>query len=359
MVTRSKIFFIIYMTVGIASLALLIASRVPVIASCLAKTGEPRYGDLFNMSRISDFKAETGRDTLCMINNAPHQASEAKIICYGDSFSIGFMQALEQKTGIPSNAYLTTQYGTISGCLTSECFAKDGRRQRFFILERAERNLFHYASRKENASLRPKPLLKERLNSIMGAMGSRDSAVEYIITSNALVFGLTEVRNTLRFRLLGDLSARTPLYRRDNGMLFYGEDIKCNNHPLDLHELQEYVVYLKGLQRTLRESFGLTLIVMPVPSKYTVYGFQGQLAGQDKPKMDKYNMLLPELYSRLGKEGIPYVDLYHPFMEETRPLYFISDTHWNKGGMELGAAELSKVIEKLETSNSLPVTQRP
>jgi hypothetical protein len=59
-----------------------------------------------------------------------------------------------------------------------------------------------------------------------------------------------------------------------------------------------------------------------------------------------YNNFLPRLYKELDKRHVRYVNLYHEFISSTDILYYGTDTHWNKKGVDR-ALELT--LEKMDT----------
>jgi len=49
---------------------------------------------------------------------------------------------------------------------------------------------------------------------------------------------------------------------------------------------------------------------------------------------DHYNNFLPRLSKELDERGVNYVDLYNEFINSPDTLYFGTDTHWNKKGVD-------------------------
>lgn len=96
-------------------------------------------------------------------------------------------------------------------------------------------------------------------------------------------------------------------------------------------ELDRIGRMMAGYQAALK-TFGARFIVLPIPDKETVY-----------PEMLGLPAAPPELsqvYRRLKKVGVPFVDLYHPYREAYRRgeiVYQLDDTHWNARGVAIAA----------------------
>jgi hypothetical protein len=117
----------------------------------------------------------------------------------------------------------------------------------------------------------------------------------------------------------------------------------------------EFIEYWRWLRRRL-EADGLQLLVVLVPSKYTIYG---DLLDPPDGRVQEGQAFLARLESGLRGRGIMAVNLGPPLrlaaaavVGERRYVFFRDDTHWNAAGIELAAREVARGWEAQR--NSLP-----
>jgi hypothetical protein len=98
-----------------------------------------------------------------------------------------------------------------------------------------------------------------------------------------------------------------------------------------------YCDNIVDLSMKLKEKYNLDMIFCPVPNKYTMW----------YKKIDpdaEYDNFLPRLYKELEKRNFPYVDMYHDFLNADTILYYGTDSHWNKKGVDLA---VENILEQL------------
>jgi len=92
---------------------------------------------------------------------------------------------------------------------------------------------------------------------------------------------------------------------------------------------------------------GIAYIFMPVPTKETSFGRQMGLTVDDFTEN-----FVPKLAARLRQRGVNVVDLSGRFRkEDARELFFRTDTHWNKTGVELAVKALVADYRELLSSS--------
>ncbi len=99
------------------------------------------------------------------------------------------------------------------------------------------------------------------------------------------------------------------------------------NYDFTSDEIESYASNLAKLADNLKQTFNLEMIFMAVPNKYTLYS--------GKVNNDLTRDLYP-LFRRLSIEKeVKYVDLYSSFSTANEVLYYGTDTHWNKPGVDI------------------------
>ncbi len=101
---------------------------------------------------------------------------------------------------------------------------------------------------------------------------------------------------------------------------------KDENYDFTSDEIESYASNLATLADNLKETFNLEMIFMAVPNKYTLYS--------GKVNNDLYKGFIPDLQDALDRKGVKYVDLYSNFSKASEVLYYGTDTHWNKLGVD-------------------------
>jgi hypothetical protein len=152
---------------------------------------------------------------------------------------------------------------------------------------------------------------------------------------------------TAKFDMFNYMAPRTPVYSLDNRfnvpMLFY--DITVNEMPTSFYFdhndelIKTYCDNLEDLGQQLLDRYNLEMIFVPIPNKYTLYH------DVVKPE-DAYNDFLPRFYKEMNNRNIKYVNVYNKFKNADTLLYYGTDSHWNKKGVDITVEEILKKIRK-------------
>jgi SGNH hydrolase-like domain, acetyltransferase AlgX len=123
-----------------------------------------------------------------------------------------------------------------------------------------------------------------------------------------------------------------------------------------------WVEYWSWLSTELQKS-NLTLVVVLVPNKYTVYS---PLLAETDLFSPSSRTRLPEVERMLDQKNVLVVNLVAPFRSQAERdisshqfIYWIDDTHWNERGMHLAAAAVSQRLAAIELVANLPVPASP
>lgn len=129
-----------------------------------------------------------------------------------------------------------------------------------------------------------------------------------------------------------------------------GRDILFLPADVAAHQLstERAVAFWKAYSERA-ETLGLKLIVILVPTKYTVYA-----PLLSPPELPTSNM--PQVAAALNAAGVKTVDLTSTFQRKAAELlprgeyiYWRDDTHWNPGGVEVAAFETWGIVKNRAT----------
>lgn len=150
--------------------------------------------------------------------------------------------------------------------------------------------------------------------------------------------------------------------RNGDDILFYPEDFSTVG---DIDQLSSaWSSYLTAFQRRMKEQ-NLTLVVLLVPNKATVYGPLTVMRNTEFPG----DALLERLEAKLRTAGVPVLNLTPVFraaaareLPQHEYLYWRDDTHWNPRGVRLAADALWDAIRTTQADSAtspMPLADGP
>ncbi len=154
---------------------------------------------------------------------------------------------------------------------------------------------------------------------------------------------------TVKFNLFSFISPLTPKYYLGDTTrpwLFFhkqvNDEVSSFYYRHTDEEIETYCNNIADLARKLKTNYNLDFLFIAIPNKYTIY--------HTLINNDEYNELLPRVYACLEKKGVPVVKLYDDFKNADKILFYGTDTHWNKNGVDIA---LRKTLEKLNKDGEL------
>ena len=355
--------YLIYIA-GILCLYAFIAVRVlPMFNFALTENRHPdyfeftKYGELYYFSGISHFKEDLPfpkNKYRLSEENAPIE--DAKIIAFGDSFfDINRQKTVAERL----HDTLHTEVNAINawyplGYLHNLNYKKDG--EKIIIFEVVERNIHYRFEKPHSPTLTLNPVNKPTgisryTHALKKAVFPENDEELYSVMlkeSYLTQFFYTEIA-TLKFDAFGYISSRTPVYdlrHFKSPMLFY--DLTVNDNYTSFYfehtdeMIKNYVDNIEDLASKLKSQYNLDMIFLPIPNKYTMY------YKKINPE-DTYDDFLPRLYREMDKRNIDYVNIYDDFKKSNKQLYYGTDTHWNKYGVNIAVKSL---LEHLSENSS-------
>lgn len=360
---HKKLLFLISV-LGIICIYAFLAVRIfPFMNFVLSEKMDPRthdfkkYGDLYYYNCIADFKKDLPSNVREYATSEKNPAmNNADILTFGDSFfKVSFQKTLPERLSDTLNlkvySYITedpTQANPFCE-LNAANIVKNGN-SRYMIFETVERNIAVKFGEKYDVSCTRNEQKKSASQAAINFVFKNNSEKLYAVMLKRGYFfnHLYEFFATMRFKLFGYISPLTEKYNnmtRDPWLFYYkeyGTETGCFYYDYRDEEIQTYADNILAMSENLKANYNLDLIFMPIPNKYTIY--------HSMINKDKYNNFLPRLYSELDKRHVRYVNLYDEFSTSKDTLYYGTDTHWNKKGVDK-ALELT--LEKMNIKDIL------
>ncbi|GAB4322991.1 MAG: hypothetical protein Kow00127_15680 [Bacteroidales bacterium] len=345
---------------GVIALYAFLAVRIlPLFNLAMVEPRHPeyfeftRYGEQYYVSYVSHFREilPTPVDKYRLSDRNP-DLEDADIIAFGDSFfdfsrQKTVAERLHDSLDVPVHAvrgWYPLDY------LNSHDFHPG--KPRLIIYEVVERNLHQRFIEKHDLNWEGNDYmdisslsLPRRIKHWIFDIKSEE-LYSLLLQGSWLTTGFYSLFATWKFDLFGFIASRTPVYslhnKYDTPFLFY--DITVNDEPTGFYHphpdslIDVYCQTLSDLAQQLEERYNLKMIFVPVPNKYTMYY---DVVEPD----DRYNQFLPRFYRKMDQYGINYVNLYKPFSNSGKLLYYGTDSHWNKNGVDIA---VEKILEKVK-----------
>ena len=349
---------IIYVA-GFVCLYAFIAVRVPPMFNLVLKEKiipeyweNTKYGELYYFSFIHQFR-EKGlppHGQKYRFSDKHPAVSDADILLFGDSFfdftrMITFPERLGDTLG--QRAFYARMDRPLQ-YLAEHGYQQNG--EKILLYESAER----YIPTRFSAPHKEEPIVDQRGPVRQGVATVRDvifqenTDVLYntFLNRNFLTTDLYSLSATFKFKVFRYITDLTPTYflGGETPWLFYHDQV--NVEPSSFYyqhtdqEIDTYCDNIADLAGKVHRKYGLKLVFMSIPSKYTIH--------HTLLNDDPYNNFLPRMYEGLEKRGIPVIKLYEDFKNADQVLYYGTDTHWRQVGLEIALDNTVELMNKLE-----------
>lgn len=308
---------------------------------------EKAYGDLAAMANLSafrEYRSEFFSTDKFGFRNSPASSKSWGSIIVGDSFA-GGAGLSDHETYSAALARILGQ-GVYNAGATSpslavvdEVASRENIETGFLFYQHLERSsipsdqMVKISPRTHYVSMDPSN--RRRLYRLIGfAKGLLTSPLQVGIQRS-----IKELHNDIVFPNIYASSVVQKNLRNGEKILFLPDDVAPHHISIE-RAIAYWKPYSEGAK-----SLGLKLVVVLIPTKYSVYA-----PLLSPPEQAETN--LPEVSRALRTAGIEVVDLSSTFqikaaelLEEDQYLYWLDDTHWNPKGTEVAAKTTWEVLE--------------
>ncbi|HLO59717.1 MAG TPA: hypothetical protein VK179_13300 [Bacteroidales bacterium] len=355
---------LVYITGFICLIAFIAIRNFPLMNALLSDKMDREtkdfetYGDLYYSNNINHFKVDLPkRIRKYRLSEKNPAVNDADILTFGDSFfDFSFQKTFPERLSDTLNQKVysfVTQDPVLSNpfCVLNQASYPLLDKPKIVIFETVERNIPIKFTSTYDISCRRNEFKKSLYNEIHAFIFKPNSEQLYslLLKRGHFIHNIYSAIVTLRFDWFGYISPMTAKYKmQKDPWLFYEKEF-CNEpggfyYKYSDQELNNIADNIFRLQENLKEKYNLDLIFMPIPNKYSLY--------HKMINNDQYNNFLPLLYAELDKRGVRYINLYREFSSARDTLYYGTDTHWNKKGLDKA---LNLMLNEMYSDSSLAV----
>ena len=345
---------LIYVLGGLATIGFLVTKNAALLE--WVTTRDYGYGDLYRFSKIKRFKPSSplpagkfaDQDSIDQGKQRPDKGDE---ILLGDSFSFAdygetpFHMQLQKELQLPIFSVYANQHEAFwhNPYLMFDSRTSQPKFKKLLVYEIVERNIpWHFANplttnqfaqeAARASSFRLSPIIKQYL------FDNSEARHEALLKHNFITAPAITLFNSAAFELFRQMPAETPLYSVNPPFLFYRQDQECFQAVHDEELVAHLADNIALLDRNLKEYFGYTLVLVPIPDKLTLYS---QYA------LDKrYDNFLPRLCFALKARGVCTVELLPEFRQQTEFLFWPTDNHWNNKAIRIAVEQTLKTLRQ-------------
>jgi hypothetical protein len=369
MAMKERTLRIIIYLIGAVCLFIFISIRIPALTNMMLKEKvipeyfeNTKYGELYYFNYIDQFKEPDLPPGQIKYRFTPKHPdlNEADILTFGDSFfDFTRMTTFPERLGDTLNQRVYYARESVPLLYLDQHNYEDTE-SKVLIYESAERYIPFRFSEPHKDRLRDdnRSAIRKSLANLRDHLFLDDSEIrlDLLLARSYLTNWIYTRISTFKFNNFRYIPSTTPVYalNQKDPWLFYYEEVTHDstgfyyNHTDQ--EIARYCDNIADLRTRLKEKYNLDMVFMGIPSKYTIYH---KLLNDHK-----YNNFLPRLYKGLEERGVPTITVYDDYIKSKEILYYGTDTHWNKKGLDIALQNAVKVIQpKLSNYSAIDTNQ--
>ena len=319
---------------------------------CWDKT---KYGELYYFSYISHFREKGLPPVKEKYQYSQDQSpiDQAEIFVFGDSFfdiarGTQFPKRIKEESG--KKVHYVYKEKPLE-YFTRNNFKNDT--PKLLIYGRVERYIPYEFENPHEAIYIPDS--RSEIRKLIGDIKDQifysrtEELYDALMKKSYFTSGIYSVISTIKFDLFGYISNLTPVYFIRNGTpwLFYHDQVNDENtsfyYKHSQKEIENYCNNIEDLDKKLMDNYNIKLFFLPIPAKYTLY--------HKFINDDEYNNLLPRFYKELDSKDVKFIKILEDYLNSDEVLYYGTDSHWKKKGMDMAVDKIIKFLKNDSTLN--------
>ena len=299
-----------------------------------------RYGDLYRLSNLPQFKQEQLPCNNTPRFNSPTDSTALYII--GDSFT-EHQRVVKQDFNV--GAYTRIHWNE------AETIQLDTSRRNILVLQTVERHFReHFAAEVRNFTVGPKQpkvsefsfenWVTEVYQSFEETLKESEESLASFLFSGDIFLTLKEWKANLNLQWFGRHSDQVAL-SPDKTQLLFVWDTDSSRITSSFKHLpdEELKTLIKQVNQTRKhyKSLGFDEVYLSIiPNKTSIVA----------PNLGPYNHLI-ERVQRDSTLQVPFIDVWTPYTQRPTTVYSLSDTHWSCTGRAIWLEKVNEVISAL------------
>lgn len=327
------------------AVAIWIVSMSPKWSSQLAAADSYRYGDLYRLSNLSEFKDPRKECIGYRVPQHPKFSKKVHLYVIGDSFT--------EKERIGKKDFVADEYTYVHWSEVLH-IKPDTSQTNILLLECVERHVrekFMAPIKNlvpDSATFKPKNA-KLFMTELDDAFESKkaENRIDELLFQNDFILGLKELKSDFNYKVFGRTNKEVTSINNGKDLVYYMDTdtpettssfSKIKNSALD--SIVDNINQTE--QNAVKIGFDHVLLSI-IPNKVSVLA----------PTYDVYNHLIDRIYAHPNLH-LQYVDVYEDFKKLGNKSYLKGDSHWTCEGQYLWLNKVNHKIIRILQLNQLP-----
>jgi len=324
-----------------------IAASSPKLASKMTAQDSYRYGDLYRLSNLSQFRDPVNR---CSDYRTPAKTNSRKVHLYliGDSFTE--KERLGQKD-FAVDRFTNVRWGEVLH------IKPDTSELNILLIESVER---HFREKfrpgpltnivTDSATFVEKDFKQPFMNKLDEAFSSKSfrARLDEILFQNDFALTVKQMKADFNASVFDRVNNEVTRINNGRNIVYYMDtDTDTTKLTSSFSELSDpevdSLVHHLNQTRQMALKMGFDAVVLSIiPNKVSVL----------MPSYDTYNNLISRIYTH-PELNVPYIDVYHDFRKMGDKAYLKGDSHWTCEGQYVWLNKTNQIIGKLTGQPSL------
>lgn len=301
-----------------------------------------RYGDLYRLSYLSEFKEKAPK---CPTVKSDNSEQNTNLFIIGDSFT--------EAERVNKSDFDATNY-TYTHWAKQADIQLDTSKKNILILETVERTFKEHFSQKadnfiiatlhqkeEDSAISWKRKLKEKTEGLITFCFPKgtEERLEHTLFNYDFFLIFRELKAVLNHKVFGRIEHKVVLSKDEKSLYYFEEADSTNEHsafyPVSQQEIEKFVLNINETREAYLKAGFDEVYLSVIPNKVSILS----------PNLGNYNHLIQRIQAD-NRVETPIIDTYSDFVKSPNKIYLKSDTHWSCAGRDIWLEKVNKILKK-------------
>jgi hypothetical protein len=301
-----------------------------------------RFGDLYRLSYLQDFKEKASK---CPTPKANNPEQNVNLFIIGDSFT--------EAERVNIKDFNVTNYTYTHWAKEAE-IKLDTTKRNILILETVERNFKdHFSQKAENFKIKNgitqiienqqswKQNLKAKATDLVKFIFPKgiEERLEHTLFNYDFFLNFRELKAQLNHHIFGRVEHKVVLSKDEKHIFYFEEADSTQEHsaffPVSQAEIDTFVLNINETKQAYLKAGFDEVYLSIIPNKVSILS----------PDLGRYNHLIERIETDKRLQ-IPLIETYNDFKKSPDKIYLKSDTHWSCVGRDIWLEKVNKIIKK-------------